>query len=82
MPLELFHELTGASSAKVRRYVSEHYLEDVVAFRNVAFESHAAAFHELGGSLLPSLWTGEQLIEGAEAIIAFLQRLTNIGRAP
>lgn len=82
-PFELFHLIAEAPSARVRRYVVDHYLEDRVRFRNVAFEDAQRALKDHGGTgRVPALWDGQALHTGAEACIARLQTLTNIGRAP
>jgi hypothetical protein len=60
----------------------DHLLEECVDFRNVHFESHRQVWLDRGGVTLPALWDGERLHQGAEAAIARLQTLTNIGRAP
>jgi hypothetical protein len=79
---ELFHEIAHAPSAKARRYVVDHYLEDAVRFRNLAYPEARADFEARGGQTLPALWDGERLHQGAEAVVARLGVLTNIGRAP
>lgn len=67
----------------MRRYVVDHYLEDQVRFRNVAFEDAYQALLAYGGTgRVPALWDGSELHTGAEAVLARLQTLTNIGRAP
>ncbi|MBX5481128.1 MAG: hypothetical protein IRZ16_04650 [Myxococcaceae bacterium] len=79
---ELFHAIAHPPSARARRYVTDNALEDRIEFRNVGFESHAQALRERGGSgeSLPALWDGRDLYEGAEAVIARLQTLVNLGR--
>jgi hypothetical protein len=66
----------------VRAYVVDHLLEECVDFRNVHFDSHRRDWAGRGGVTVPALWDGERLYQGAEASIARLQTLTNIGRAP
>jgi hypothetical protein len=75
-PLELFHALAEPESAAARRLVVELGLEREVAFRNVGFESHRAAFLAAGGSRTPALLDGERLHEGLDAI-----RVALAGRA-
>jgi hypothetical protein len=72
--LELFHRLSEPESARARLLVRELGLVDAVEFRNVAFESHAAALRERGGGRTPALWDGERLHEGVDAIRAALGR--------
>lgn len=78
--LELFHRIAEPSSAVARRYVVDYALEDRVRFRNVAFPEAEAAWRELGGHGLPALWDGEHLHQGAEAVVARLQAVVNLGR--
>lgn len=78
---ELFHEIAHPPSAKVRRYIVDHYLEDAVRLRNVAFDEAREALRSHGGQSVPALWDGERLHVGAEACVSRLQVLTNIGRA-
>lgn len=80
--LELFHRIADPSSAKVRRYVTDYALEDRVRFRNLTYAEVEADFVARGGSLAPAIWDGERLTEGAEACVARLQRLVDIGRSP
>ena len=78
--LELFHRLAEPSSALARRYVVDYALEDRVRFRNVAFAEAEAAWKQLGGHSTPALWDGEHLHQGAEAVLARLQAVVNLGR--
>ena len=43
-------------------------LLEAIAFRNVAFPSHAADLAARGGARTPALWDGARLHEGLEAI--------------
>ncbi|HLM48447.1 MAG TPA: hypothetical protein VK458_31575 [Myxococcaceae bacterium] len=78
--LELFHLIADPPSAVVRRYVVDYALEDRVRFRNVAFEEAEAAWRNWGGHTTPALWDGEHLHQGAEAVLARLQAVVNLGR--
>jgi hypothetical protein len=78
--LELFHRIAESSSAAARRYVVDYALEDRVRLRNVAFPEAEAAWRELGGHSTPALWDGEHLHQGAEAVLARLQAVVNLGR--
>lgn len=80
--LELFHVISEPASAKVRRYVVDYSLEDRVRFRNLTYQEVDDDFRARGGKMAPAIWDGERLIEGAEACIARLQRLVDIGRSP
>ena len=78
---ELFHRIGDAGSARVRRFVSEHSLEGDVRFRNLVFPEVERDFADRGGQLVPALWDGERLFEGAEAAIARLEAYLDIGRS-
>ena len=80
-PLELFHRLDEVGSARVRRWVVEHGLHELVRFRNVVYPEAAADFAARGGAETPALWDGEQLFTGAELIVARLEAVLDIGRA-
>ncbi|HEX9241093.1 MAG TPA: hypothetical protein VF875_01495 [Anaeromyxobacter sp.] len=72
MPLDLFHRLAEPESAAARRLVHDLGLLDAVAFRNVAFATHAAALAAHGGARIPALWDGTRLHEGLSAVRAAL----------
>ena len=72
MTLELFHRLAEPESAAARTLVRDLGLLEAVAFRNVAFDSHAAALAAHGGGRTPALWDGARLHEGLAAIRAAL----------
>ncbi|ATB43983.1 hypothetical protein CYFUS_009464 [Cystobacter fuscus] len=78
--LVLFHRIADPPSAVARRYVVDYALEDRVRFRNVAFAEAERAWRELGGQLTPALWDGVHLHQGAEAVVARLQAVVNLGR--
>ena len=75
---ELFHAISDASSAKVRRYVTDHDLD--VRFRNVTYDEVMVDLRAHGGTGTPALWDGERLITGADAIIARLAAHGDVGR--
>ncbi len=79
MPLELFHRLAEPESAAARTAARDLGLLDVVEFRNVAFDSHAAALAARGGGRTPALWDGERLHEGLAAVRAALERVAHRG---
>lgn len=79
-PFELFHAVTDASSARVRRYVVEHELEHAVRFRNVTYPEVQADLTARGGTDTPALWDGERLHRGADAAIARLDAFRDVGR--
>lgn len=78
--LELFHRIADPPSAVARRYVVDHGLEDRVRFRNLTYPEVEADFHRLGGKTTPALWDGAHLHQGAEAVVARLQAVVNLGR--
>jgi hypothetical protein len=70
--LELFHRLTEPDSAAARTLVGELGLFEAVTFRNVFFDSHAAALAAHGGGETPALWDGAALHVGLAAVRARL----------
>lgn len=78
--LELFHLLVDGPSVTVRRYVVDHALEDRVRLRNITFPEAEADWRARGGHTTPALWDGERLHQGAEAVVARLQAVVNLGR--
>lgn len=78
--LELFHRIVDAPSAQARRYIVDYALEDRVRFRNVAFDEAEADWREHGGHTTPALWDGTHLHQGAQAVLARLQAVVNLGR--
>lgn len=80
-PLQLFHAIADRGSAQVRRYVVEYGLEELIRFRNVAFEEALADLSSHGGADVPALWDGAELHTGAERIISRLTQLVDIGRS-
>jgi hypothetical protein len=79
--LELFHRLDEPSSARVRRWVAEHALVELVRFRNVVFPEAARDFAGHGGTATPALWDGQRLFTGADLVIARLQAVLDLGRS-
>jgi len=79
--LELFHRLDEPRSARVRRWVADHGLLEVVRFRNVVYPEAAADFASHGGADTPALWDGERLFTGADLVIARLQAALDLGRS-
>ena len=74
--LELFHEVAQPASARVRRYVTDHGLLPKLRFRNIVYAEVKADFDARGGTELPALWDGRELVQGAEAVLARLQSLS------
>lgn len=78
--LELFHRIADPPSAVARRYIVDYALEDRVRFRNLAYSEVEEDFRRLGGTVTPALWDGTHLHQGAEAVVARLQAVVNLGR--
>jgi len=79
--LELFHRLDEPRSARIRRWVADHDLLEVVRFRNVVYPEAAADFASHGGAETPALWDGDRLFTGADLVIARLQAVLDLGRS-
>jgi hypothetical protein len=79
--LDLFHRIAHPPSARVRLYIVEHGLEGSIHFRNVEYADAAGDLARRGGDDVPALWDGQRLLQGAEAVLARLQRLVDIGRS-
>ncbi|MBU8897989.1 hypothetical protein DRW03_32540 [Corallococcus sp. H22C18031201] len=78
--LELFHRIADPQSATARRFVTDHQLEDRVRFRNLTYPEVEADWRRLGGQSSPALWDGTHLHQGAEAVVARLLAVVNLGR--
>lgn len=78
--LALFVREGEPASARVREYVEDFALEDRVLVRDVAEPAVRAEWLAFGGSSVPALWDGVHLHQGAEAVLARLQAVVNLGR--
>lgn len=78
---ELFHVLTEAASARMRRLVVELGLDDRVRLRNLYYPEVSADFTARGGTRTPALWDGRNLREGEEAVEQALRGLVT-GSSP
>lgn len=78
--LELFHVIAHPPSAKTRRFVVDYALEDRVRLRNLTFPEVEEDFRRRGGHTPPALWDGVHLHQGAEAVLARLMAVVNLGR--
>lgn len=78
--LQLFHRIADPPSAQARRFVVDYALEDRVRFRNLTYAEVEADFRALGGHTSPALWDGVHLHQGAEAVLARLMAVVNLGR--
>jgi hypothetical protein len=73
---ELFHATNdNGESARARSAVSQLGLVERIRFRNIFYPEVQADFVARGGKVLPALWDGDRLIEGADAVIEALSRL-------
>lgn len=79
--LDLFHRIVDGPSARVRRFITDHGLEERIRFRNVEFPEAAESLRARGGSgSVPALWDGAALAQGDEACLARLRAVLDIGR--
>lgn len=74
---ELFHRISDLESAAIRRLIDNLGLKNEIDFRNVDLGEEAADdLKKRGGSQVPSLWTGEELISGRQDIENYLHWVT------
>lgn len=78
--LQLFHRIADPPSARARLFVVEYALEDRVRFRNLTYPEVEEDFRRLGGHTSPALWDGVHLHQGAEAVLARLRAVVDLGR--
>ena len=74
----LFHELSGEGNVRVRREIVARGLKPRIDFRNIYWPEDREAFDAVGGSRTPSLWDGERLHEGEEAVLDRLRALGDL----
>jgi len=74
--IELFHATNDAGSAEARKLVVDRGLVDKIRFRNVFYPEVQADLDARGGTGTPAVWDGEKLIQGRDAVLAFLGALT------
>jgi hypothetical protein len=73
---ELFHAVNdGGESARARQAMLELGVVDHVRLRNVFYPEVLADFQAHAGTRTPALWDGTRLLQGADAVIEFLQTL-------
>jgi len=73
---ELFHAVDdGGESARARKAMVDLGLVEHVRIRNVFYPEVLADLRAHGGAHTPAIWEGSHLIEGADAVIAFLHTL-------
>lgn len=73
--IELFHATNDADSAAARRRVVERGLEERIRFRNVFYPEVRADFDARGATCTPAIWDGARIVEGRDAVLAFLDGL-------
>ncbi|MCA1662922.1 MAG: hypothetical protein LC659_01350 [Myxococcales bacterium] len=73
--IELFHATNDERSAEARKLVVDRDLVDQIRFRNVFYPEVRADLDARGGTHTPAIWDGEKLIEGRDAVLAFLGAL-------
>jgi hypothetical protein len=79
--LELFHAIGDPASAAARKQVTEKGLLRRLRFRNIVYPEVKKDFEARGGTQLPALWDGSQLIQGGAAVTVALDALAS-GTAP
>jgi hypothetical protein len=73
--IELFHATNDEGSAEARKLVVDRDLVGQIRFRNVFYPEVRADLDARGGTTTPAIWDGEKLIEGRDAVLAFLGAL-------
>jgi hypothetical protein len=73
--IELFHATNDEGSAEARKLVVDRGLVGQIRFRNVFYPEVRADLDARGGTTTPAIWDGEQLLQGRDAVIAFLGAL-------
>jgi hypothetical protein len=70
--IELFHATNDEGSAAARKRVVDRALVDKIRFRNIFYPEVQADLDARGGKTTPAIWDGTRLIEGRDAVLAFL----------
>ena len=73
--IELFHATNDIGSAEARKLVVDRALVGQIRFRNIFYPEVRADLDARGGTTTPAIWDGEKLIEGRDAVLAFLGAL-------
>lgn len=73
--IELFHATNDEGSAAARKRVVDRALVDKIRFRNVFYPEVQADLGARGGTTTPAIWDGARLLEGRDAVLAFLDAL-------
>ena len=72
---ELFHATNDEGSAAARKLVVDRDLVEKIRFRNVFYPEVQADLDARGGKTTPAIWDGARLIEGRDAVLAFLEAM-------
>jgi hypothetical protein len=72
----LFHATNDEGSAAARKRVVDRGLAEAIRFRNVFYPEVQADLAAHGGATTPAIWDGAQLIQGRDAVLAFLDAMT------
>ncbi|HEX9104095.1 MAG TPA: hypothetical protein VF997_17910 [Polyangia bacterium] len=75
MIIELFHATNDEGSAEARKLVVDRGLAGQIRFRNVFYPEVRADLDAHGGTKTPAIWDGSKLVEGREAVLAYLSAL-------
>ena len=75
MKMELFHQIfpDGRDSAEVRKFISDSGWKDDIEFSNIGYDSIKARWSAVS-STIPCLVDGDKIINGKDAIIAYLKK--------
>ena len=73
--IELFHATNDEGSAEARKLVVDRNLVGQIRFRNVFYPEVQADLDARGGTSTPAIWDGQKLIQGRDAVLAFLGAL-------
>ena len=75
--IELFHATNDEGSAEARKLVVDRGLVGKIRFRNIFYPEVQADLDARGGNTTPAVWDGEKLIEGRDAVLAFLGAMSS-----
>jgi len=75
--IELFHATNDEGSAEARKLVVDRGLVGKIRFRNIFYPEVQADLDARGGKTTPAVWDGEKLIEGRDAVLAFLGAMSS-----
>jgi hypothetical protein len=73
--IELFHATNDEASAAARQRVVDRGLVEHIRFRNIFYPEVETDLRARGGTSTPAVWDGARLIEGRDAVLAFLDAI-------